>query len=398
MIPGLKEWDVELLHALFNERGITQITNIPLVGSNHEDVRIWHYSENGVYTVKSGYKLAMDISLNEEIQVQEGWKNLWALKLPPNRVGQSSKKENPGASSESFNELFFMLLSQMQGFTQSKFCMVLWNIWRQRNDKVWNDTFNDPSTTVRLALKFLCDWLRAKQLSQEIADAHSLESGCPDWHKPPRLAIKCNVDAAFFPVDQKIGIGCILRNENGKFLRCRTCVIVGAFSVKEGEAMGLLEALSWVRRLGLKKVYFEMDAKGVVEAIKASDVGISEFGFIVKSCKDIIRYMDTVRALLYAGGYVIIEDDDDSLQFMFEFPTLDCMYLYVDSSPLLQNVSDYDFDAVMPVITQGLGTIGLNEAGPSMYHVDEQSAQTYSGIDTSPWDHCITAYTEEDYA
>ncbi|XP_075478575.1 uncharacterized protein LOC142519439 [Primulina tabacum] len=52
----------------------------------------------------------------------------------------------------------------------------------------------------------------------------------------------------------------------------------------------------------------------------------------------------------------------------------------------------------MPVITQGLGTVGLNEAGPSMYHVDEQSAQAYSGIDTGPWDHHITTHTEEDYA
>ncbi|XP_073275442.1 uncharacterized protein [Primulina huaijiensis] len=171
--------------------------------------------------------------------------------------------------------------------------------------------------------------------------------------------------------------------------------------------------------------------------------------------------MDTVRALLYIGGYVIIENGrigysipatrpikiprsttffqlvnyvhrkleidpskfciklstkycysslsryveehvyityDDSLQFMFELPTLDCMYLYVDSSPVLKNVSDYDFDAVMSVITQGLGTVSLNEAEPSMYHVDEQSAQTYSGIDTGPWDHHITAHTEEDYA
>ncbi|XP_073022726.1 uncharacterized protein [Primulina eburnea] len=99
-----------------------------------------------------------------------------------------------------------------------------------------------------------------------------MDSGCLDWHKPPRLYIKCNVDAAFFPSDQKIGIGCILRDENGMLLRCRSCVVAGMFSVKEGEAMGLLEALSWVRRLGLKKVYFEMDAKVVVESIRYSDV------------------------------------------------------------------------------------------------------------------------------
>ncbi|XP_075499452.1 uncharacterized protein LOC142537854 [Primulina tabacum] len=140
---------------------------------------------------------------------------------------------------------------------------------------------------VRLALEFFCDWLRAKQKSQEIADVHSMDSGCPDWHKSPRLSIKYNVDAAFF--QSKDRLGCILRDENCMFLTFRTCVIVGVFNVNEGEAMGLLEALSWVRRLGLKKVYFEMDAKVVVEAIKSSGIDIFEFGSIVQSCKDIIR-------------------------------------------------------------------------------------------------------------
>lgn len=345
LIPGHKEWDIELLHELFDERDITQIISTPLVGRNQEDVRIWHFSENGFYTVKSGYKIAMDLSINADVQEHEGWKKLWALKLPPKvkiflwRLGRNclpvrdnlQKKrisvplvcglcnngmennwhlfiscrfaqdcwhesklydmiESSSLNAESFTELFFMLLSKLKGFEQTKFGMILWNIWRQRNDKVWTDTHKDPSTSVRLAMEFLCDWLRAKQISQEIASADSLDSGYSDWYRPPRSFVKCNVDAAFFISEQKIGIGCILRDENGMFLRCRTCIIVGMVSVKEGEAMGLREALSWVQSLGLKKVCFEMDAKVVVDAIKSSGADVSEFGSIVQHCKDLIRY------------------------------------------------------------------------------------------------------------
>lgn len=100
----------------------------------------------------------------------------------------------------------------------------------------------------------------------------------------------------------------------------------------------------------------------------------------------------------YIEEHVYITDDD-SLQFMFDLPTLECLYLYVESSSRLQNVSDCDFETVMPVITQGFGGIGFNDqAGPSTHHIDEHSSPTYSGINIGPWDHHLMSHTEEDYA
>lgn len=72
-------------------------------------------------------------------------------------------------------------------------------------------------------------------------------------------------------------------------MRCRTCVLNGLVSFNEGEAIGLREAVIWVQGLGLNKVCFELDAKGVVEAINSSSDGVSEFESIVHSWKELIK-------------------------------------------------------------------------------------------------------------
>ena len=52
--------------------------------------------------------------------------------------------------------------------------------------------------------------------------------------------------------------------------------------------MGLAEALSWIGQLGMQIVIFEVDSKGVVDAINSYVLDISEFGSIIKDCKNIV--------------------------------------------------------------------------------------------------------------
>ncbi|XP_073119899.1 uncharacterized protein [Henckelia pumila] len=127
----------------------------------------------------------------------------------------------------------------------------------------------------------LCDWVGAKQLRHDINNNSNPETTCKLWHKPDKTFLNYNVDAAFFKEEHKIGIGCLVRDEEGKVLICRTKVMHGVADVKEGEAMGLLEAILWVQSLGWKKVCFEIDAKGVVEAVTSSHYDVYEFSSIV---------------------------------------------------------------------------------------------------------------------
>ncbi|KAL8496802.1 hypothetical protein ACS0TY_020469 [Phlomoides rotata] len=44
---------------------------------------IWHFSNNGSYTVKSAYKAASTLVINDGIEGKVEWKKLWNLKIPP---------------------------------------------------------------------------------------------------------------------------------------------------------------------------------------------------------------------------------------------------------------------------------------------------------------------------
>lgn len=80
------------------------------------------------------------------------------------------------------------------------------------------------------------------------------------------------MDTAFFEDTQQMGFGLVLRNEKGEFIAAQSKTIDGCYEVDVGEAMGFLEALTWLKRLDIIKVVIEGDAKGVVDAIKSASI------------------------------------------------------------------------------------------------------------------------------
>uniref|UniRef100_A0A803NXV2 Reverse transcriptase domain-containing protein n=1 Tax=Cannabis sativa TaxID=3483 RepID=A0A803NXV2_CANSA len=59
-------WDVQTLSQYFLSLDIDVILGIPLRGGQCEDGWCWHYNSNGCYSVKSGYKVAIDREAWEE--------------------------------------------------------------------------------------------------------------------------------------------------------------------------------------------------------------------------------------------------------------------------------------------------------------------------------------------
>ncbi|XVF45060.1 hypothetical protein PTKIN_Ptkin02bG0175300 [Pterospermum kingtungense] len=78
-----------------------------------------------------------------------------------------------------------------------KFSIVIWAIWRQRNDVVWRNEKKNVQHTVFHALDFLCNWLyiRSKLCSEELVSA---PGSCFKWHVLVAIFVTCNVDASFF--------------------------------------------------------------------------------------------------------------------------------------------------------------------------------------------------------
>lgn len=84
MILGCREWDVELISDMFLEKNIKVILSIPLREDLSPDVWVWNHSKNCIYSIKSGYWVAVQLS---SIACNPGnsdsWRKLWKLQIPP---------------------------------------------------------------------------------------------------------------------------------------------------------------------------------------------------------------------------------------------------------------------------------------------------------------------------
>ncbi|XP_074376681.1 uncharacterized protein LOC141718203 [Apium graveolens] len=92
---------------------------------------------------------------------------------------------------------------------------------------------------------------------------------------------------------QKCAEGNVIRDEHGQFIRARNHKLQALYSPREDEALGLKEALSWVKELGYKRCVFETDAKELVEACRSAR-GNTYFHLIVLDCIDLLKHYDEV--------------------------------------------------------------------------------------------------------
>jgi len=69
---------------------------------------------------------------------------------------------------------------------------------------------------------------------------------------------KCNVDASFIHVLNKVGIGMRIRDDEGHFVLAKSVWLPPLLDFDLGEALCLLPALQWIHDLQLDNVDFEM--------------------------------------------------------------------------------------------------------------------------------------------
>ncbi|XP_073020930.1 uncharacterized protein [Primulina eburnea] len=132
-------------------------------------------------------------------------------------------------TSESFSDFVFKVLSVSNETIVGKIAMILWSVRKQRNNKLWNDSFLPATQATTFGYAFLCEWSGAKARSQFTAQNQHPQTGVLNendevhWKLPPPTFVKCNVDVAFFK-DQRvlIGFGIVIRDEKGQFVAART--------------------------------------------------------------------------------------------------------------------------------------------------------------------------------
>ncbi|KAL5572975.1 hypothetical protein UlMin_022572 [Ulmus minor] len=81
------DWNMPLIEHLFGDEDASVILSLPIGSFDYTYILIWHFTKDGEYSVKSGYKVALEskgfIEPSKSGPMQQWWKLLWGLNPPP---------------------------------------------------------------------------------------------------------------------------------------------------------------------------------------------------------------------------------------------------------------------------------------------------------------------------
>ncbi|PNY14675.1 ribonuclease H [Trifolium pratense] len=357
MFPNAKMWDKEKIESLFPIHIANRILEIPLFDMIEEDKLIWIDSTNGCYSVKSGYNLMMNVTGKVNVVPQQtDWHRLWSISAPPKakhllwRISKGclptrmrlQEKHVPcpllcpvcnqhneddwhvlfGCETSiqarqtaglvhviesrlqqctNTSQLIHMICSSEDKTTAGLFAMLVWTLWNNRNNRVWNET-SEPGRSLGTKAQVLWgEWNSVQQLhnnNTHTAQQH-LQHGASGteqqqqqyirWQAPSYGWYKCNVDAGFHQALNKTSTGWCLRDHMGRFVMAETTWLEGNCSILEGEATALIQALEVLRQKGISNVIFETDSKNVVDAVHHLHGGSSEFSLFICHINNILQ-------------------------------------------------------------------------------------------------------------
>ncbi|XP_073132699.1 uncharacterized protein [Henckelia pumila] len=161
---------------------------------------------------------------------------------------------------------------------------LLWSIWRNRNNVVWNGTCSTANHVYLSALDLLSQWNKAQLKIASNLQATQL-SCVSTWQRPPEHFLKCNVDAAVHTSPPHVGFGCIIRDSHGIVLAATQGRMHGNYDPAMAEALAIREALSWIRNLHLSSIIMESDALLIIEALNSTEPDFSNVNLIIEDCK-----------------------------------------------------------------------------------------------------------------
>ncbi|XP_004301837.1 PREDICTED: putative ribonuclease H protein At1g65750-like [Fragaria vesca subsp. vesca] len=269
--PDTSTWMVDLLEELFYADEVEMIRKIPLSIRSPDDRLIWHFDKHGLYSVRSGYHLAGGVNADQSrgsssspAGSNKTWKQVWKVRvLPkvksfvwrlmrnilPTKVALSKKicmeeqlcpfcrtenetalhlfKECSGAAcmliisplglrarNHGANNMEEWVVGMMDVLTTGQvemFFMLLWALWVERNNMVWQGTSFDPINTVTWSMLLLQEYQNLHPCETKLKRRKVSER----WKFPPSGRLKLNFDGAYRD-DGWGGAGVIVRDEQGE--------------------------------------------------------------------------------------------------------------------------------------------------------------------------------------
>ena len=111
-------------------------------------------------------------------------------------------------TTDEFPVWLLKLIDVLDPVVMCSIAISLWCVWRQRNQKLWENSSLSAVKAMELGYVFLQDWRRARAGASSSATQRA--HGPLTWSHPLGGRWKCNLDAAMFRDLSAIGLGMVM--------------------------------------------------------------------------------------------------------------------------------------------------------------------------------------------
>ena len=165
--------------------------------------------------------------------------------------------------------------------------MICWTLWINRNNIVWKNHKWSPMQILTTANRRFTQWNEAQRVRLRVNDTVCHFQRQPTiWERPVDGMLKLNVNAALFSAKGLVGVGCVPRDSTGNFITAKATTENLQVQPHEAKAVGVREALSWIKHDNKLNIIVEMDAKLVYDALSTFPISNSPFRIIIEDCKE----------------------------------------------------------------------------------------------------------------
>jgi ribonuclease HI len=333
-------WSEEKLEVNLIETNRRAVCQIPL-GRFAEDEWGWTQEDNGVFSVRSAYRMLSSIQQATQPAStcsKTCWKKLWKLLVPPKvrafwwrvikgfvpsrqvlnfrHVEKVGFCEACGKQEESiFHALFECTWARLfwselkitanvkvpqfhpntwamdvidsKVMVESQTSMILcgcWAAWQERNARKHGERGRSVTDSVRWAMQTSLDLSHSSR-----EKPRKVLKPKEHWKPPAEGVIKINTDASFQEQEMTGGIGLVVRDHQGNLVRGQALWYGHAESALSMEALAIREGARLAQERGYVHVVIESDSLMAVNLCNADDQNRSKLRAIVQEIRDITR-------------------------------------------------------------------------------------------------------------
>ena len=143
-------------------------------------------------------------------------------------------------------------------------------IWLRRNSLIHEGIFAHPNEIIHSANTALSDFHQGQELFTT-GESQVIPSLSCTWTAPPLGWVKANWDAAIMEKTGLVGLGVVIRDHQGNMVAAKSLTRTGLLEPVIAEAVAALIEIQISHELGYSTVWFEGDAKIIVDAILSNE-------------------------------------------------------------------------------------------------------------------------------